>query len=238
VSRAAAARARHHAERDLGVLVVAIEFTLISVMVGMVLVPLTEVATALLHDLRFEYWLYLACGLALALFLWASVIGHSLTFIGWPIDLGHNLLYIVLAVVLAVQMHYAADPLGWFATSAAASAVATLTVLYDERLIRQRLRGATGAAAGLLAVVLARQREQARSAPWYFVVALVPVGLLLASPEVFLRQRGHLVLIALQLLAVLWALAGAVRTFRRWTEPIMRQAMEELAQEDPRPPGG
>ena len=38
-------------------------------------------------------WPYLACGLALTLYMWVTVIDHSLTFFGWPMDLGHNLLH-------------------------------------------------------------------------------------------------------------------------------------------------
>jgi hypothetical protein len=228
----AVARARRHAERDLSALAVAIEFTLISVMVGVVLFPLTEVATELLRDLHFEFWPYLACGLALTLLLWASVIGHSLTFIGWPIDLGHNLLYIVLAVVLAIQMHFAADPVGWFATSALASAVASLTVFYDRRLIGHRLRLARGATADLFRAVLVQQQAQLLMTPLFLLVGLVPLGLLLVLPEVFLHRPGHLVLIVSQLLAVLWALAHAVRTFGVWAEPIVSRAVAELEPED------
>ena len=225
-------RERHHAERNLGAVVVAIEFTLISVMVGVVLFPLTEAATPLLRDLRFEFWPYLVSGLALTLFLWASVISHSLTFIGWPIGLGHNLLYIVLAVVLAIQMHFLDDPLGWFTSSVVLVVVSTLTVLYDLRLIRDRQRGTTGATAAVLGAVLDQHLAQRRLAPVYLVAAVIPVVLLLALPDVFVHQPGHLVLIALQLIVVLGALAQTIRSLKAWTEPIVRQAMEELELEE------
>src|SRR5947209_576559 len=101
-----AERARQHAERNLSASIVAIEFTLISVMVGVVLFPLVESATVLLRERNYQYWPYIAAGLVLTLYLWSSVISHSITFIGWPIDFGHNLLYITLAVVLAIQAHF------------------------------------------------------------------------------------------------------------------------------------
>ena len=228
-----AARTRRHAERDLSALVVAIEFTLISVMVGVVLFPLTEVGTALFRDLAFEFWPYLACGLALTLYMWTSVIDHSLTFVGWPMDLGHNLLYIVDAVVLAIQMHIVVDPVGWFATSTLAAVLTTATMAYDLRLIRRRRGDATGPAAALYQAVLAQQRRQVRAAPAFLLLAAVPLLLLLALPDVFGAAHGHwhLALIALQLLAVLAALGQAVRTFSGWTEPIVRQAMAGLEPE-------
>jgi len=228
---AVATRARRHAERDLSALVVAIEFTLISVMVGVVLFPLTEVGAHVLRDLEFEFWPYLACGLALTLYMWTSVIDHSLTFIGWPMDLGHNLLYIVDAVVLAIQMQFIADPTGWFATSTLSAALATATLVYDQRLIRRRLRRSTGAAADLYGAVLAQQRWQVRASPAFLLLGVVPLLLLLALPDVFREGHWHLVPIALQLLAVLAALGRAVRTFSAWTEPIVRQAMAGLEAE-------
>src|SRR5512135_3339893 len=80
-------REREHAERDLSALVIAIEFTLISVMVGVILFPLMDLATPLLRDMRFEYWLYILSGLMFILYMWTEVISHSLSFIGWPINI-------------------------------------------------------------------------------------------------------------------------------------------------------
>jgi hypothetical protein len=239
--RLSAARARRHAERDLSALVVAIEFTLIAVMAGVVLFPLTEKGTHLVRDLRFEYWPYLACGLALTLYMWASVIDHSLTFIGWPIDLGHNLLYIVVAVFLTVQMGFVDDPVGWFALSTASAVLATLTIAYDLRLVRRRFDGASGAATELYATVLSEQRWQLRLSPVFVLVPLVPLVLLVALPGVFLDRHWHVALIGVQLLAVGGALARAVRSFTRTAEPIVGRAIAELEPEaarlDGRPEG-
>jgi hypothetical protein len=226
---AGADRARRHAERDLGAAVVAIEFTLISVMVGVVLFPLMESATVLLHDREYQYWPYIAAGCLLVLYLWAAVIGHSLTFIGWPIDFGHNLLYIVLALVLAIAMHFLSDPVAWFALTPVAAAVAALTVYYDLRVIRQRLATAGGAAAGVLAAALEQQHLQLRLAPVYVLVALVPLALVLGRPDIFLDRGGHLVLIAAQTAAIAGALFWTIRTFNAWTPLILRRTMDDLA---------
>ncbi len=224
-------RARHHAERSLGAAVVTIEFTLISVMVGVVLFPLADFATASLRDLRFEYWLYILAGLVLTLYLWTGVISHSLTFIGWPIDFGHNLLYIALALVLSIQMHFLSDPVGWFATSAISAGVAALTVVYDVRVIRQRLAVAARTDAAVLGAVLVQQRRQLARTPWYALNALLPLALVLWLPGFFIERGGHLILVAAQILAVLLTLASTIRSFRSWSSLILRRAMEELEAE-------
>jgi hypothetical protein len=173
------------------------------------------------------------------------VIDHSLTFIGWPIDLGHNLLYFVVAVFLTVQMGFVDDPVGWFALSTAA-VLATLTIAYDLRLVRRRFDGASGAAAELYATVLSEQRWQLRLSPVFVLVPLVPLVLLVALPGVFLDRDWHVALIVVQLLAVGGALARAVRSFTRTAEPIVGRAIAELEPEaarldgrpEGRPPGG
>jgi hypothetical protein len=225
-------RARRHAERNLSASIVAIEFTLISVMVGVVLFPLVESATVLLRDRHYEYWPYIAAGLALTLYLWAAVISHSLTFIGWPMDFGHNLLYITLALVLAIQAHFLAEPVAWFAITPLSAAIAALTVYYDLRVVRQRLPGATGAAAEVFAAALEQQRRQLRLMPPYVAVAFVPLALVLLWPQLFVEQGGHVVLIMGQTAAIVFALFKTVRTFNGWTALILGRAMEELETEE------
>jgi hypothetical protein len=224
-------RLREHAERNLSALVIAIEFTLISVMVGVILFPLMDYATPLLRDLRFEFWLYILGGLMFILLLWTQVISHSLAFIGWPIDIGHNLLYIVFALFLAIQMHFLADPRGWFAISCASTIVAWLLVYYDARVIEQRMQGASGSALALFNVALARQRRLSRGMVIAFADALFNIVLIVLLPAVFIEQPGHLALIALQTAFVFLLTGSTIQVFKSWTEPIVRKAMDELKSE-------
>lgn len=59
---------RERAERYLGSIILTIEFTLISVMVGVILFPLMDHAAVVLRDLRYEYWLYIVSGHLLILY--------------------------------------------------------------------------------------------------------------------------------------------------------------------------
>lgn len=222
---------REHAERYLGSIVITIEFTLISVMVGVILFPLMDHATEVLRDLRYEDWPYIVSGLLLILYIWTEVVSHSLSFVGWPIEFGHNLLYILFALVLAIQMNFLADPRGWFAMSLVSSIVGALVVYYDRRVIERRLIGADGSAAALYHLALERQRGLLRTVPLTIANALVDIALIDAFPGFFLAQRGHLILIVIQMLAFLVLLIRTIRTFGSWTDAIAQKAIDELASE-------
>jgi hypothetical protein len=230
-SQPAAERLRDHAERNLGALVIAIEFTLISVMVGVILFPLMDYATPLLRDLRLEYWLYIVSGLLLILYMWTGVISHSLSFIGWPISIGHNLLYIVFAMILAIQMHFLSDPRGWFAMSLVSAVAASVLFYYDLRVIHERTASATGAAADLFQAARKYQKRLVQLAPLNVGNAVLQVGLILLLPEIFVDRPGHLVLVSIQIAGLLVFTALTIRNFSAWSEPIVRKAMEELATE-------
>lgn len=222
---------REHAERNLSALVVTIEFTLISVMVGVVLFPLMDQAKDLLRNLRFEYWLYVVSGLLLILYMWTEVISHSLSFIGWPIEFGHNLLYILFALILAIQMNFLSDPSGWFAISLVSSLIGGLVVYYDRRVIERRRAGASESAAALFRLAFERQRGLLRAVPLTVANAAIDLALIVAFPDFFLARGGHLILVAIQILAFLTLLIRTTRTFGSWNEAIVRKAMDELESE-------
>jgi len=222
---------RERAERILGGIVIAIEFTLISVMVGVILFPLMDFATALLRDLKFEYWLYILSGLVFILFLWTLVISHALTFVGWPIDLGHNLLYIVLSMVFAIQMHFLADPLGWWAITCLSTGVGGALTLYDRNLIQKRLQSARGASARLYETALNTQRAIFRRFPIYLGTSLASVALIWFFPGFFIEMKGHIILIAFQVLIMLVSLRRTVNGFDLSARAILDKEIEALAPE-------
>lgn len=222
---------REHAERDLGGIVIAIEFTLISVMVGVILFPLMDLAVPLLRDMRLEYWLYILSGLMFILYLWAQVISHSLSFIAWPINIGHNLLYIIFAMILAVQMHFLADPRGWFAMSLITSTAASILLVYDLRMIEGRMKAARGTAADLFAAAQGRQSGLVRLAPVNIGIAFLELALILAMPDFFIDRPGHLILVSIQIIGIAVFTAQSIVHFGQSTDLIVRKAIEELASE-------
>lgn len=222
---------RDHAERNLGSLVIAIEFTLISVMVGVVLFPLMDLAAPILRDLKFEYMAYIVSGLLLILYIWTEVITHSLSFIGWPMDIFHNLLYIVFAMVLAIQMHFLQDPPGWYSMTFVSAAVATAVAYYDRRVIIERRKNAVGAAAALYDSALRRQQWLVRTTPLTLLNAVVQAGLVSLFPVFFIQDRGHLILVAIQIAGFGFLLWRTLSAFNAERSQIVEKAVEELSEQ-------
>ena len=223
---------RNRAERSLSSLVMMIEFTLISVMAGVVLAPLAEHASSLLRNLRFEYWPYILFGLLYILFMWSGVISHSFTFVGWPFELGHNLFYIVWALVLAIQMTLMEDPTGWFGLNIAQYLVAGWIGIYDQRILQRRASGTSGAARALLRMAMVRQDRLIRLFPLAAGSSVVSLTLLLLFPGVFLGQHTHWMLGCFQILVVAGGVLHNARSLISWQEPIVEKAMEELDEEE------
>lgn len=228
-------RLKEHATRNLSALVITVEFILISVMIGVVLFPLMDNAKNLLRDLRVEYWLYIVSGLLFILYIWTEVVTHTLSFIGWPIEFGHNLLYIVFALFLAVQMNFLADPRGWFALTLANTLIAIVLVLYDRRVILRRGAGAQGSELAVFQLALERQNGLVRMVPLTLLSSVATLALIILFPGFFLEQAGHLILVVVQIFSIVFLLTRTIRTFNSWAEPILQKAMDELRMEDPQP---
>lgn len=226
------AQSREHAERNLGALVIAIEFTLISVMVGVMLSPLMESATPILRQLKFEYTPYIVSGLILILYIWTEAISHSLSFIGWPIDIKHNLLYIVFALGLAIQMHFLQEPQAWFAMTCLAALIAAVISYYDLRLIRKRRQGSSGAAEQLFDAAYKRQQGLVHTAPITLGNAILQAALIFLFPTFFINDHWHLLLIAIQIAAFLYLLQRTLHHFKAQRELIVAKAVQELWAEE------
>ena len=176
-------------------------------------------------------WPYILSGLLLILYMWTGVISHSLSFIGWPINIGRNLLYIVFGMVLAIQMHFLADPRGWFAMNLISSITASVLFYYDLRVIQERSLGAKGSKAALFGAAQERQRSLVRLAPFNVAYAILQIGLIILFPGIFIERQGHLVLVAIQIATLLVFTTRTIHDFKTWSEPIVRKAMDELASE-------
>ncbi len=222
---------RRRVERHLSSLVISIEFTLISVMAGVVLAPLADHSIDLLRNLRFETWPYILFGLLYILFMWSGVISHAFTFVGWPFELGHNLFYIVWALALAMQMSFMQDPIGWFALNIAQYLITGGIGYYDLRILQRRTQTASGATQILFQMALARQARLIRLFPLALISASASLVLLLLFPAFFIDQHAHWLLGVFQIGVAAAGLAYNARALVTWQEPIMRKTVEELAEE-------
>lgn len=220
---------RASAERNLGQFSVTVEVTLISVMVGVVIFPLMDFATPLLRDLKFEYWPYILCGTMIVINVWAEVIVHTLSIVSWPLDIVRNALYIGSAVIIAVLMHFLADPRSWFTLSVFTALMVVLITWYDLRVIGRKQRSAVSPPArALFETLLKRQRRSLVQGALYLAFNFVATTFAFRMPDFFIEQHGHLLFITLQLIGSVFTLARTVNDFSAWSEPILRVAMQEL----------
>ena len=215
-----------HSELD-GV-IVGIELTLASIIQGVALYFLIENARAVLFVNERAFWLYIVAGLITILIFWSRSVMHTLTVIRWPLEFGHNFLYIACALAESLLFTQLGNPQRWFDLGAIYAAVVWVLFLYDLRLIRARERDSAGEASDRLYALLRRDQ-------WLNIGALVP-GLFFLNlacalsvrthPEYFLARHGHVWLATGQLVAYAGYLLYVVRGFKTLA-PLISRAHQE-----------
>jgi hypothetical protein len=180
-----------------------LELTLVSIVQGVALTVLIESSREAIAKLDWVQWPYVLSGLTIILVFWSRVVLHILTVIRWPLEFGHNFLYIACALVEAFSFAQLGNPARWFAFIAAFLAVEWLLFAYDLRLIRTRVQDRTGDVSNRLYALVTRDQwlNLGLLLPAFFIVNVVCVVLIYLRPEFFLTRHGHIWLIALQLIA-------------------------------------
>jgi hypothetical protein len=145
--------------------------------------------------------------------------------------LGHNLFYIVWALVLAMQVTFLQDPIGWFGMNIIQYLVAGWIGYYDLGILQARGLKAKGASKDLFGMAKRRQERLIRLFPLAIGSSVASFALLFLFPGFFLGQHGHWLLGCFQILVVAGGLLHNVRSLISWQEPIVQKAMAELADE-------
>jgi len=125
--RSSAARSR------LDAMVEEIELTLVSIIQGVAFTILIENSHAVLIDLKFVYWPYVFAGLLVIFVFWSRAVLHIITLIRWPLEFGHNFLYIGCALFEAITFAQITKPANWFGFGALFFAAGWLLFFYDLR---------------------------------------------------------------------------------------------------------
>src|SRR3954471_19857142 len=126
-------------------MVVEIELTLISIIQGVALTFLIERARDVVSFHNAVYWPYVLAGLLVIFVFWSRAVLHIITVIRWPLEFGHNFLYIACALVEAILFAQLGKPARWFGFGAAFIAIGWTLFVYDLRLIHARMRDSAGA---------------------------------------------------------------------------------------------
>ncbi len=221
----------HQADRHLGSLVASVEFTMISVMVGMILFLLTDSAAPIVRNLQFEYWPYIITLLIAIMWIWDESLGHVLAFVRWPMDLGHNLLYLVNAFLGGLAAHFLDDPLGFFSCYSVLVLAVLAVIAYDRRLIVRQQARATGMAREFYSRALERQQRMLRSTLIRSPLPFFSATAIFLWPGFFIAGHGHLLLIIPLLLGVLSMLVTGIRAINSLREETLVKTAEEMGGE-------
>lgn len=209
-------------------MIVEIELTLVSIIQGVALTVLIESSRDAITGLKFSYWPYILAGLLVIFIFWSRAVLHIITVIRWPLEFGHNFLYIGCALIEAVSFAQLSVPANWFGFGAAFIAAGWVLFFYDLRLIHARQRDSAGEAGNRLYARV--QRDQ-----WMNLILLLPgvfvlnVGCAIfirTWPEIFLGHDMHLWLITIQLVGFAGYLIYVVR-FYVGLAPLIAEAHRE-----------
>jgi hypothetical protein len=207
-------------------MIVEIELTLVSIIQGVALYFLIESARGVITQMIF--WPYIVAGLLVIFVFWSRSVLHIITVIRWPLEFGHNFLYIACALLEAILFTRLARPFEWFTAGAVFTAIGWVLFVYDLRLIGARIRDSAGPESDRLCALVRRDQ-------WLNITALLPAVFLLnvicaaavhLRPEFFVDRNGHLWLIGLQLFGFAAYLSYVVRYFARLA-PVVVTARAE-----------
>ena len=216
------------ARSELDSVVVEIELTLVSIIQGVALTVLIENAHAVIAERQFFFWLYVVAGLFIIFIFWSRAVLHILTVIRWPLEFGHNFLYIACALVEAILFAQIGKPAIWFGLGAAFIATGWTLFVYDLRLIYARMHDSAGGASNRLYARVRRDQwlNIGLLLPAVFFLNLISAILIRTWPGIFLARNGDVWLIAAQLLGFAGYLIYVVR-FYVSLAPLIAQARHE-----------
>jgi hypothetical protein len=195
---------------QLDQLVLDVELVLISVVQGVALSTLAIEAGPRVASPEPLTLVFLATGLLFVLSFWSVAIIHAISFVIWPMDLGHYFFYFALALFECLTFAQMDHPVAWFGWSLACFLVTALLYVYDYRLMRERAPAFEDAPSrrALHADIVSHQLFEMR--------VLIPGGLLF-NFVAWLVVRGRpglaLLLAGLQLLVTLGFVANFSRSF-------------------------
>jgi hypothetical protein len=209
-------------------MVVEIELTLCSIIQGVALYFLVDNARQVLSSHASASWPYVATGLLIILLFWSRSLIHTLTLIRWPLEFVHNFFYIACALIEAIAFTRLNDPYAWFVLTALYAAVVWALFVYDLRIVKLRRKDSAGPIGSRLYGLVGKDQRLniAFIIPVIFLFNAGSALAIQANPEFFLNRHGHLILIALQGIGLLFYLASVIRAFIQWV-PLISGTREE-----------
>lgn len=209
-------------------MIVEIELTLVSIIQGVALTVLIESARDVVAQRQYIYWPYVVAGLLIIFVFWSRAVVHIITVIRWPLEFGHNFLYIACALIEALMFGQLARPESWFIFGAAFIAIGWVLFFYDLRLIHARMRDSAGPASNRLSAMVRRDQwlNIALLLPAVFILNVICAAAVHTRPNAFLDHHAHVFLIGTQLAGFVGYLGYVVRFYRQLA-PLIADARAE-----------
>lgn len=205
-------------------LVVNMELTLISIIQGVALYFLIDTGRTLIVDLQFAYWPYIAVGLMTILLFWSRSLIHTFTVIRWPLEFGHNFLYIACTLMEAVMFTQIRNPVSWYTCGTIYSCMICFLFVFDLGMIRRRRDECGEEDKRALCELL--ERDQLFNArvlmPLLIAFHLTAAIALRIWPEFLIARSWHLLFGGAQLLGGALYLAYVLNFFARIAPSILR----------------
>ena len=200
-------------DADLEGLATGVELTLASVLQGIAMAILIPGIAALITSGEVAKLPYIPASLLLVFIVWVAFVMHSFSFISWPFDLAHNLLYFLVVTSETVLLSFLDQPEPWFLALAGFALVMGVNHWYNLRLLlRHEPRYRTAAGRALYAHIAYEQRSSLGFMAGYILVGLFCSVILALQPEFGLPPEPGWVVAGL--IAVLLPAVHVVWQFR------------------------
>lgn len=195
---------------ELENLATSVELTLASVLQGIALAILVPKIVDLITSGEVAKLPYIPASLLLLFMVWVAFIGHAISFITWPFDPLHNMMYFLIVSSEAVLLFFLDQPVQWFLSLLGFGLLMGFNCWYNQSLLRRTApRYSTTAARRLYTHVMDEQRIGLQFMAGYCLVGLVGFGALRLRPDLGLAQELGWVItglgaMVLPLIHVLW----------------------------------
>ena len=130
-----------------------------SIVQGVALTFLIENARTVLSVRDAATWLYVLSELLIIFIFWSRSILHTLTLTRWPLEFGHNFLYIACTLGECLLFTCLTSPLPWFEFSSLYAVAVTFLFAYDLRMTDVREAERPSEASRRLCFMIARDQR-------------------------------------------------------------------------------
>jgi hypothetical protein len=175
---------------ELESLATSVELTLASVLQGIALAMLVPKIVELITSGAVAKLPYIPASLLLLFMVWVMFIGHAMSYITWPFDPLHNLLYFLIVSSEAVLLFFLDQPVQWFLSLIGFALLVGFSCWYNQGLLRRNAtRYVSATARRLFAHILDEQRAGLQFMAGYFLIGLAGFAGLRLRPELGLPQE-------------------------------------------------